>query len=267
MPTAPPRRRSGPRRCSRRGSAACATMTRPAPGAPGAGRPGRLLIPLAAAAAVAAVAIGASVLLPRPAPARGGPPQAAAAGRHAGLLRRAELVPAPVHGRGQRDDGDARRDDQAAVPRDRAHRRGDRRRPDVRGGRADGRVPHIAVPVQRERAGQADHPDPLRVGPRSHRVAVGHGAGQGRPDDRVRHLGCGEASGPVVRDQLGKGYLAVGTWSPGGPGTGRTRAGESRRFTGTGTCRSAPMGAWWHSWTRCCAPTRPRGAWYGAAAS
>jgi hypothetical protein len=42
---------------------------------------GRLLIPLAAAAAVAAVAIGASVLLPRPAPDRGGPPRAAAAGR------------------------------------------------------------------------------------------------------------------------------------------------------------------------------------------
>ena len=39
---------------------------------------GRLLIPLAAAAAVAAVAIGASVLLPRPAPARGGPPRPAA---------------------------------------------------------------------------------------------------------------------------------------------------------------------------------------------
>jgi len=42
---------------------------------------GRLLIPLAAAAAVAAVAIGASVLLPRPAPDRSGPPQASAAGR------------------------------------------------------------------------------------------------------------------------------------------------------------------------------------------
>jgi hypothetical protein len=178
---------------------------------------GRLLIPLAAAAAVAAVAIGASVLLPRPAPDRSGPPQAAGRGTpgffvalnwslHPSMV----VVNATTGTRGATIRLPFRAAELTGVATG-----------DGRTFVAAARTAACRTSLYRFRVSARGRPTTLT------RFASVPGV-IGSPWDMAlardgrtiayATLACGQASGPLLRDQLGKGYLAVVNTV-----TGRTR--------------------------------------------